>query len=277
MSKIIFPLLFVILLFGVFLLWQLVLFSDRNLHIVFCDVGQGDGILITTPLKKQFLIDGGPDDRILSCLSKYMPFWDREIELVMVSHPQIDHFGGMEDIVSRYTIGTFVEPGVDGEAQAWKELKKELQAKQVRMKTVKKGDRILVDGLSFFVLNPYDAKFQSADDVNNASIVGVVSYGKFDVLLTGDILPKAISSFVAELPDIEVLKVPHHGSRNGLTKEMLLESLPEVAVITSGKKNKFGHPHTEVLSMLKKVKTLRTDTTGDIEVISDGKTFWVKE
>lgn len=251
-------------------------FSDGKLHIVFCDVGQGDAILIRTPQGKDILIDGGPDSAVLSCLSRYMPFWDRDIELVLVSHPQLDHFGGLADVVKHYDVKLFVEPGADGTAESWKYLKKALASEQAKIHRVQKGMVLHIEDMQFSVLNPYDARLQSTEDINNASIVGVLSYKAFDVLFTGDILPEGIATFDENIPAVEVLKVPHHGSKNGLTKAMLTAADPQLAVISSGKKNKFGHPHTQALALLKETKTLRTDTEGDIEIISDGKSWRVK-
>lgn len=279
MKRIVIASLLVLVLFIGLFIFQIIRFSEANLHIVFCDVGQGDGIFIRTPDGNDIVIDGGPNDAMLSCLSRHMPFWDRYIELMMVSHPQVDHFTGLLAILKRYEVKRFVAPGVDGPSEAWNVLKAELAKQKTKRVTAKKGMTIHMGKVRFTVLHPQNGKKDALSDINNASIVGVLSYGSFDTLFTGDILPEGIASFASDIPDIEVLKVPHHGSKNGLTSTMVSFAKPEIAVISVGKKNKFGHPGKEVLRLLseKHIPTFRTDEKGSIEVVSDGKKFWIKD
>lgn len=269
---------------------------DGKLHLVFCDVGQGDAVLIYQG-SSQILVDGGPDASVLSCLSKHMPFWDRKIEAVVMTHPDEDHFGGLVDVVRRYEVGMFLTPGIGKESVGFGTLKKEIENKRIGVKSLGSGDVLRNDKISIDTVWP--ARHASLDlaigasgnvlgattvkNPNEFSIVQRVSYGEFDALLTGDIVPPT-SDIVAEGLDgseeIEVLKVPHHGSKNGLTKRLLDRARPKLAVISAGEKNRYGHPHEEILKMLREMgdmRVLRTDIDGEIEVVSDGRKWWIEK
>lgn len=251
---------------------------DRNLHVVFCDVGQGDAILVTRGTT-QMLVDGGPDNSVLSCLSSHMPFWDRKIEVVLLTHPQEDHFGGLVDVVRRFKVGVFAHPDVEGTAAGWKVLKEEIARHAISDKTVHAGDTIRFTNIHFDIINPSTSLGTSPPrDLNDYSVVGTLSFGEFDVLLTGDVTPKAIQLFLDSVREVEMLKVPHHGSKNGLTRELLEKSSPQLAVISVGKNNRYGHPHEEVIGLLADwgVRVLRTDKDGEVEVVSNGESWWVK-
>lgn len=304
-------------------LWLAVLFyPDKNLHLIACDVGQGDAILAVYG-KTQVLVDGGPDNKVLDCLSRYIPFWDREIELILLTHPQKDHYAGLIDVTQRYRVGAFLATPLDASnpsSRDWGALKDQVGGKGItvinptRGQTIRLGliyldilhppveyvlsnpesfdtelmAEVLVEGESKDPLSAANDKgvlgaFTSKRDPNDFSIVALLHFGEFDALLTGDIGPK-ISDLVAEqiaLSDsrrVEYLKVPHHGSKNGLSPQLLEVSKPDVAVISSGKNNRYGHPHKEVIKLLsdQNVETLRTDQIGNVEVISDGGKWWVE-
>ena len=250
-------------------------FPDKNLHFIACDVGQGDALLVTLGTT-QILIDGGPDKKVLSCLSRHTPFWDRKIDIVIVTNPDLDHYGGLVDVIRNYEIGTFARPDKEGEADGWRTLLTELNRKKIKQVFIKSGQSIRYSTLHFDILHPPGDLIAQA--TNQFSVVGNLSFGEFDVLLTGDIIPDQIPSFLNQVKLVEVLKVPHHGSKNGLTQDLLVKSSPKLAVISLGKNNRFGHPHKEVLDMLSQnnVKVLRTDQDGEIEVVSDGEKWWIK-
>lgn len=268
-------------------------FPDRNLHVIFCDVGQGDAIFASFGTV-QILVDGGPDSSINSCLGRHLPFWDRKIEVVIVTHPQEDHFIGVIDVVRRYKVDLFLHPGVEGNSAGWAVLKEELKKRSVVQKTVASGNKIRYSSLShygvrdkfslyFDILHPSPRQTGfgtgPTDDLNEYSIVGTLSFGEFDVLLTGDITPGISDQLALDAVEgVEVLKVPHHGSKNGLTNALLEKTNPKLALITVGKNNRYGHPHPEVIKLLseKATKILRTDLDGEVEVVSDGKRWWLK-
>mgnify|MGYP001562928673 CR=1 FL=1 len=278
---------FILSFFGLvaaLLTFAILSFPDKDIHVIFCDVGQGDAALVTYGIT-QMLVDGGPDNSVVSCLSSHMPFWDRKIEVVLVTHPQEDHFGGLIDVVRRFEVGVFAHPDVEGTAAGWKVLKEEIARRAVPEKTVSTGDTIRFTNIHFDIINPSTSLGTSPPrDLNDYSVVGTLSFGEFDVLLTGDVTPEAIQLFLDSVRKVEVLKVPHHGSKNGLTRELLEKSLPQLAVISVGKNNRYGHPHEEVIGLLADwgVRVLRTDLPaqagkdGEVEVVSNGESWWVK-
>lgn len=248
---------------------------DKYLHVIFCDVGQGDAILATLGTN-QILVDGGPDDKVIFCLSRHMPFWDRKVEIVVNTHPQEDHYRGLVDVLRKYQVGTFLRPEVEGTSAGWEALKAELHKRNVTQNYAGAGQKIRISGLSFDILYPSESLI--GGDLNEYSVVGILSYWNFDTLLTGDIIPPATDMAAQSVRPVEVLKVPHHGSKNGLTPKLLKLAAPKLAVISVGKNNRYGHPHEEVIQMLREVgeiRVLRTDVDGEVEIVSDGQKWWV--
>ncbi len=251
------------------LLFLLVFFCisyfDNRTTIIFCDVGQGDGAYIRIKNRFDVVIDAGPDRKILNCLGKYMPFYDRIIEFAFISHDQKDHFAGLIYLNERYTIKTvFVSP-LQSNNETYLKLEENLKNKKVEIKTTSSGMiiKILGDFLKFYSpKNPCIAR-----DNNDCSQIFTFVENNIAVLFTGDASPKVLGSLLKEtIRSITILKVPHHGSKNGLTESFLRLVNPRVAVISVGKKNAYGHPHKEILDMLQshKVKIRRTDLNGDI-------------
>lgn len=258
---------------------SLVVFPDDKVHVIACDVGQGDAILIIYKTN-EVLIDGGPDNSVLDCLSRHMPFWDRKLEMVVVTHPQSDHFTGLIEVFRRYEVDLFLSNSVDNPGnRGYQLLKNEVGSRAIRTINPATGQRYRLGLIYLDVLNPPEA-FVSKE-LNDYSIVLKMTYGNFKAIFTGDIEGNMDDQLLRNglLEDVNYLKVNHHGSKNGLTKPILEILRPEVAVISVGKDNKFGHPHKETLDLLESygIKVLRTDQLGDVEVISDGKSFWSKK
>jgi len=255
---------------------SLTAFPDNNLHIIACDVGQGDAILITYKTN-EILIDGGPDNSVLSCLSRHMPFWDRTLEMVILTHPQADHFTGLIEVFRRYKVELFLTNAVDGSAQSYQLLKSQVGGGGVSVASPIVGQRYRLGLIYLDVLNPPQG-FISKN--LNDSIVLKMNYGDFKAIFTGDIEGNMDSKLLENnlLEPVNYLKVNHHGSKNGLTKPILEALRPEVAVISAGKQNRFGHPHKETLDLLNSygIKILRTDQVGDVEILSDGKSWWAR-
>jgi competence protein ComEC len=250
-------------------------------------VGQGDGILIRTPDGSDILVDGGPDDSILNCLSKNMPFWDRTIELMVLTHPHTDHAAGLVDVLKRYTVLHFVTEKVLGSTTTYKRLEDELSAQKLTAKYLFSGDRIdLADKTQLLTLWPtrewlnqsqLQAKNEQNLDLNGFCLVQLFTYGNFTLLLTGDAGSLTEDKVAAEVGKVDVLKVPHHGSKTGLSSLFLDKINPSLAIISVGVNNRYGHPAQTALDLLKSynIKTFRTDKNGTVEVISDGQTFSV--
>lgn len=266
----------------------LIKLPDDNLHIVTCDVGQGDAILI---FKKntQILIDGGPDNKVLNCLSRYMSFWDKRIELVILTHPQSDHFTGLIDVFRKYRVDMFLANQVDSSSDSYQVLKNEVRGLNLNMINPKTFMKLKIDNINMEILNPHELQdylnknvlgaFSTKEELNNFSIVTRFDYGSFSALTTGDMGPSITQRIIEtnKTSDITFLKVPHHGSKNGLVKDLLLSVNPKIAVISVGAKNSYGHPSPEIIKMLEDEHIIlkRTDLDHDIEVVTDGGKWWV--
>ena len=272
---------------------------DGKLHVIFCDVGQGDAIYIREASGMDMLIDGGPNDKVLSCLGENMPFYDRTIDVVVLSHPQKDHLQGLISVLERYNVRYFVI-GVEGnKTEGYKKLAEQIRTKRIPYKNLFQGDYFMLGNVRMNVLWPerkwVAEKLQQpafAEAMAGKAVLGMATdanindfsyylhlqYGEFDALFTGDgdsrIQPEVMTT--AGLPDVELLKFPHHGSKTGILPEFLDEIKPEAAVISSGK-NPWGHPTKEALQLLSQrgINILRTDREGDIEVESDGMSWEV--
>ena len=243
---------------------------DNRLHIIFCQVGQGDAILINYK-DKQILVDGGPNKDVLNCLGRNMPFWDRNLEMVILTHPEKDHFTGLIDVFENYKIDYFVSTEVSNNSLGFKEFQKVLLEENYLFYNPQEGDRIKIDSLEFLFLWPrlkMDDENYTGNSLNEISVVFQLSFKKFDVLFTGDISSKTEESL--EVSEIEILKVGHHGSKYSTSNIFLDKIKPKLAVICVGK-NSFGHPHPDALDRLKKrsIKTLRTDES-EVRVITNG-------
>ena len=268
---------------------------DPNLHIISCDVGQGDAILIYQK-NTQILVDGGPDNKIISCLGKHLPFWDRKLELVILTHPQLDHFGGLTEVFERYEVDVLFANSLDSSSQRYQLLKSKVGDKGIRVVNPTKSLKARLGKIYLDILNPPEeflqesgappngdtlGNYTSKRDPNDFSIVTSVSFGNFDAILTGDIGPKKSEEVANTLKenynlDFEYIKIPHHGSKNGLSAALLEVAKPEIAVISVGKGNRYGHPNQEILDMLNQndIKIVRTDQDGEIEIVTDGNSWW---
>lgn len=251
--------LFAFLPFAILFSWP-----SQRLYLVACDVGEGDAILITKGFT-QVLIDGGPNNKVLQCLAQNMPFWDRTIELVINTHPDKDHITGLIDVIQRYNVRQLISNSLVVDTEVFKEFYRQIIEKKIPVYSPQKGDKIKIAGLEFKVLWPKKVIGNPAiwkQNVNNFSIVLHLQYGRFDALLTGDITAKEEKEIIRDyqFQDIEVLKIPHHGSKYSTSEEFLKAVNPRVAIISVGK-NPWGHPTKEVLERLsqRNIKILRTD------------------
>ncbi|HCS78816.1 TPA: hypothetical protein DIV55_03655 [Patescibacteria group bacterium] len=288
-------------LFVVFCLVVLIIFQfpDGKLHIYYCDVGQGDGIYIRLPNQADVLIDGGPDGKILACLGKYMPFYDRTIDLVLLTHPQKDHLQGLIDVLKRYTVLHFSSTPIRHSIEGYHELAETIHAKKIPVSYLKVGDVIDFKDATFSVLWPeikwleelfpvselseqYSIKdrlegLRTDEDLNFFSLYLNLRYGNFDALFTGDGDSQVQELFekynvTKNLPEnVDVLKVPHHGSKTGVTQNFLNQLTPRLSIISVGK-NSYGHPADIVLTQLQKYgEVLTTQKQSTIQVVTDGK------
>jgi competence protein ComEC len=266
-----------------------------NLRVIACDVGQGDAVLIIYK-NIEILTDGGnPNGKVSVCLSKYMPFWDREIEVVINSHPQLDHYGGLIEVFKNYKVDYFVANALDSGASQYQVLKKEVGSGGTHVVNPVAGTRLRLSLIhldifwpsrDFLINNGFDFKggelgtFTYKGDLNDFSVQAIASFGNFRILLTGDIGHNLESRVIPNLPKegVDYIKIPHHGSKYGLTPDYLNVITPKIAVISVGKNNTYGHPSPEITDLLKSrgITTYRTDETGNVVIETDGKSFWLK-
>lgn len=237
--------------------------------IYFFDVGQGDGIYLRTVQGNDILIDGGPGDGILAKLGKAMPFFDRNIELMMLTHPHADHVAGLVEVLKRYKVKQVLLPEASYKSATYNYFLELLKEKNIHASVPKLGQRIMLDDYTVFdVYYPVTGKFtQLPKDINDVSIVGKLSLGKSRVLLTGDAgqeIERLLLSLQLPLSS-DILKVGHHGSRHSTSEDFAADVGPAESVISVGRNNRYGHPHEEVLGILKKSGTRisRTDEQGD--------------
>ncbi len=257
--------------------WLLVLEASRQqfLEVNFFDIGQGDAIFIVTPQGHQILIDGGPGLAILEKLGREMPFGDRTIDLIILTHPDHDHMAGLLYVLEAYDVEQILWTGVEcdkAEFEKWKTLIKEEEAK---ITIARAGQYISVSGAFFNIIHPQEIlKGLSPKNLNNTSIVINLIFGNRSFLLTGDADQSTERELVQKkyLIKTDVLKIGHHGSKTSTSEELLNNIMPEIAVIQAGRNNSYGHPNEEVLEKLEKfgIKILRTDIDGDIKIITDG-------
>lgn len=254
------------------------------LKVAFFNVGQGDAIFIETPQGHQMLIDGGPDSKILEKLGRAMPFWDKSIDLVILTHPDQDHIGGLVDVLKRYTIETVLWTGVEKDTRVfkvWKETLEQEQKEGANVMIAKAPQKVTWSRDSSFsfleILSPAQLK-ENIKKVNDTSIVSRLVFYNDSFLFTGDISKSMEQKLADSRIDLEadVLKVPHHGSKSSNTSAFLAAANPELAVIQVGK-NRYGHPSQEVLKRLEglRIPLLRTDQNGDIVIKSNGNGFQI--
>jgi len=254
------------------------------LEVNFFDVGQGDAIFIETPQRYQILIDGGPSSIILEKLSKEMPFWDRSIDLIILTHPEKDHLAGLIEVLKKYRVENILWTGVIRDTSGYQEWVRLIKNEKTKIKIAQAGQKVkwqrtVLD--HFEVLYPFKSlEGQEFNDSNNTSIIAKLICGKNSFLFTGDAYKSVERELIDKKVGIDsnVLKVGHHGSKTSSAEEFIKEVSPEIAVIQVGKDNPYGHPHPETLETLAKygIKVLRTDKDGDIKVLSDGNNFIIK-
>jgi len=259
--------------------WVLTTQEQKFLEIDFYYVGQGDSIFIQTPKGRQVLIDGGPNSLILEKLGQELPFWDRYIDLVILTHAEHDHVRGLIEVIQRYKVGGILTTGIVRETAEYRKWKEIIEQKNIPVYIAQAGEVIHLDNnIKLVVLHPFRSLAgERVERANNSSIVVQLVYNEFEVLLTGDIEKEVERTLVASSVNLksDILKVPHHGSRSSSTKEFIAAVNPVVAVIQAGKDNSHGHPHQCVLDTLSSIITFITSRDGDIEVISNGVKFQV--
>lgn len=244
--------------------------SNQKLKVIFLDVGQGDAILIMQG-SNQILIDGGPSGQVLmEKLGRYVPFWDREIEMVIATHPDQDHIEGLLGAMKNYRVGSLIETTVQSESQLYEKFEEMISEKQIQKILAGTGMKIRMEQVEIEILGPMgEVPTGKVKDTNAYSVVIKLVFGQNSFLFTGDLPDKEEEKLIQAHPSLtaEVLKVSHHGSKYATRTDFLDKVRPRDAIISVGKNNRFGHPTQEVLGRLKerKINIYRTDESGDIE------------
>jgi competence protein ComEC len=273
------------LLIAAVLIWLAVLqLPDGRLHVAFLDIGQGDAILITTPRGQQVLVDGGPSPTaLMSALGKEMPFWDRSIDLLVMTHSDADHITGLTEVLDRYQVEGWLDNGCADDDATYQRCQDLLEEAEIPRHLVRAGDRVeLEQGLVLEVLHPPRTLMTGTDATsNNNSLVLRLVWQQASFLFAGDVEAEGEQVLVwSEQPlAARVLKVAHHGSSSSSTAEFLSAVRPNYAIISVGADNHFGHPDQAVLNRLAQLgdnTILRTDERGTVEFVTDGRQLWLQ-
>ncbi len=239
--------------------------------VSFLDVGQGDAALISAG-ENQVLVDAGPDSSVLSGLGAAMPFFDRTIELAVLTHPHADHYTGFLAVLRRYRIRTMILPEYAAQSPDYRRLLEAVRDDGTAVTLLDCGEKAAVGGMTLHVLRPCRGHAQSADPNEESLVLRVSGPDGGTVLLTGDLPGASGEVEAAAAPgewQAELLKVPHHGSRTGATAAFLKLVQPTAAVISVGKRNTYGHPSPAVLERLDSlgIRIWRTDRDGTVTAV----------
>ncbi len=254
--------------------------GDSLLTVAFLDVGQGDAIYIETPDGVQMLIDGGPDSSILRELGREMPFWDRTIDVILATHPDKDHIGGLVDVLTRYEVANIIRTENDSDTAVSSAFIFSTEEEQSTLHIAKAGEVIRL-GASTTLTIYSPASDTSNWESNTSSIVGQLKYGEIEFMLTGD-APIGIEDYLAKTYgqslQSEVLKLGHHGSKTSTGEAFLAAVAPELAVVSASIDNRYGHPHAEVIDRVESrgIEVLSTAKLGAIILKSDGERVWTE-
>jgi len=249
--------------------------QDGLLKVYFLDVGQGDAIFIQAPNGNQILIDGGPDNSVIQKLSEVMPFQDRDIDMVILTHPHADHLSGLVEVLERYEVHHVLQAKElydSREFEAWQHAL--AQEETIEIEALAGQEFDLGAGAKLTVLYPiHSVAGTTTKTPHDDVVVTKLSYKDTDIVLTGDMetdVEEIITRYA--VLDSEILKVGHHGSKTSTSQKFLDAVTLQAAIIQVGKNNRYGHPTQTVLQRLENnhIPYYRTDTNGDITLVSDG-------
>lgn len=242
--------------------------------VVFLDVGQGDAILMQSGTQ-QVLIDGGPDAAVLQRLGEELPWFDRTLEVVIATHPDKDHIGGLVHVLERYKVGLVVLPRVSHTSQlqsAWLDhLQGALDERGTQYRFANAGQKIKLNGLALDMLHPALGQ-QFGKKTNNSSVSMKGNFYDLSFLLTGDAeapVEKQLVAAYGSTLDVDILKAGHHGSKTSTSEALLAAATPLGVVISAGRDNQYGHPHPDILERLKNYHLWRTDQHGSVRFLRE--------
>jgi competence protein ComEC len=249
---------------------------SKNLEVDFLDVGQGDAILIKSPYGQNILIDGGPDSSVIKRLGENLPWWDRTIDLMVLTHPHDDHVTGEIDVLNRFKTKQIIYTGVAHTAPNYLNWLETIREAKTPIGIIINNRRVDLGPNCYLeiVYPDEDLSEKSFADLNESSIVAKLVYGRTSFLLAGDadsVVEKKVFDSKIDLKS-DVLKVGHHGSDTSTSDDWLAAVKPDIAVISVGAGNSFGHPSLRTVKKLERAgaKILRTDLDGTVRLVSDG-------
>lgn len=246
---------------------------DSKFHIYFLDVGQGDSIFIKTPQNHHILIDGGPENVVIERLGEVMPFFDKSIDLLVLTHPHADHVDGLVEVLRRYKVENILLTGVYSEYTGYFEFLDLVYEKNVNVFFAEEKSDFLFFNVLIDIIYPFEEIIgEYFGNLNNSSIVVRVLYNERAILLSGDLEIEGEEKIVSSKAVLksDIFKAGHHGSKTASTAEFLKKIRPEVVVIQCGENNAFKHPHTETLERLRDAEVnqiYRNDLDGTVEFV----------
>lgn len=259
----------ILIFLTVLIFWFVFEKDNQKAEVVFLNVGQGDSQLIVLPNDVEILIDAGPNTDVSAKISKYLPFYDKDIELVILSHPHADHLRGLTQVLKDYNVKNFMFSGANYESKLHAELLDTLKKEGSNVYIAEAGDLISYEKSPILkILAPLkNTLSKNFKGIHESMVVSELSLGNKKFLLTGDMEEKLEQQLIAlnAIQDVDILKVGHHGSKTSTSEALLKIAKPEEAVIQVGK-NSYGHPTPLVLDRLNKfgVKIFRNDQLGDV-------------
>lgn len=247
-----------------------------SIHVI--DVGQGDSILIKTPSGKNILVDAGDEDSDYIVKNYLKKERIEKIDLIIATHPDSDHIGGLDNVIDSFDIGILSMPEKTSLETSYYNLLKSSKNKKLDIEYIKKDDTLNIDNdISIKVLSPS----QISSDTNTSSIVFYFKFKEMEFVFTGDSESDNETDILNtyDIENIEFLKVAHHGSKTSSSENFISKLRPDISVISCGYKNQYGHPHEQTLNTLIKneSKIFRTDKLGDIVFYSDGSKIFTKK
>ncbi|RJQ35990.1 MBL fold metallo-hydrolase [Candidatus Parcubacteria bacterium] len=269
--------------FAALAVWSAVfaLAERQDLTLTVLDIGQGEALFIDAGNGVQVLIDGGPSDAILEKLGTAMPFWDRTIELVVLTHPHADHVSGLVSVLDRYRVGMVIDSGVAHEIADYAAWQERIRDQGIVRHVPVAGERIRIDADTVFeVLAPLENFDGRTAPVHDAMVVLRLVDAGATALLTGDAEADVEAHILSSggIVSADLLKVGHHGSKTSTSARFLEAVRPAMAAMSLGAGNRYGHPHPSVVSRLEAagVPIYRTDRRGDCIFTSTGESFAVR-
>lgn len=265
--------LLLLLLFLNIVSWYYIVQTRRNATntINFIDVGQGDSTLIQTDNNHQIIIDGGPDNSIINQIRHIIPINDKNIELIILTHPHDDHLDGIMELMNYYHIHHIIYTDIDNNEDKYQYFKNQMKEKKIST-TIANSQLIKIDNIEIKLLYPFQSiSKQSFEDENESSIALKITSPRTSILITGDlsskIEQKIMEKYYHDL-NVDILKIGHHGSKTSTSNDFLIVTSPKSAIISCGQDNSFGHPAPETLDKLTQqdIEIHRTDLEGNISL-----------